>query len=119
MRCVHRVGRDAEDVGCGFAEGRFEAGEIDCLFGAAGRVGTRIEIERELSPGEVGERDRSTAIAGQGEYWRFCTGTKLTGHLPSFRRFHSGTLTHNTRVRGWGRSRRGRFLFLDRLMESP
>ena len=51
----HRVGGDAKDIGIGTAEIAAQAREVDGLLGAAGGVGTGIEIEHELASGEVGQ----------------------------------------------------------------
>ena len=111
-----RVGRDAEDIRAGTVERRFQPGKVDGLFGAAGCVGSRIEIEHELPPGEILERNRPAAIARQGERGGFAAnlngllGAKLCGfgrfcrftmgdagnHVPSFRRFPRGIVRAQT-----------------------
>ena len=43
-----------------------EAGKVDGLFGAAGRVGPGIEIKYELAAGEIGQRDSFRRRPGAG-----------------------------------------------------
>src|SRR5208282_830957 len=101
----NRVGRDAENLRAGLAESAPEAGEVDRLLGAAGGVCPRIEIQYELAPGKIGERNGAAAIAGEDERRRDRAGAKLAGHMPSFRRFPRGNLARqHTRAGGWGRS---------------
>ena len=103
----HWIGRDAEDVGIDFRESGLEAGEVDSLFGTSGRVRFWIEIEHELAPGEVAERDGSVAVPGQSERGSLRARVKLIGHTPSFRRFRCAFVpSQNTRWRERGRWRR-------------
>ena len=70
----HRDGGDAKDFRSGFAERSLEPRKIDGLLGATGRVGARIEVEHELAPGKIGKRDRSAAVAGQGDLGALAPG---------------------------------------------
>jgi hypothetical protein len=72
------VGGNTEDFGPGFPERCLEPIEVDSLLGATRRIGPGVEIKNELAPGEIGERDGSSAIA--------------VGIVPSFRRFPNGIL---------------------------
>ena len=84
-----------------------EAGEVDRLFGASGRVRARIEIEHELAPGEIGKRNGSAAVAGQRERRRLGAGAEFAGHMPSFRRFPRGIVVLSEYACAWtGRWRR-------------
>jgi len=101
----NRVRGNTEDLGAGFAEGRLEAGEVDCLFGAAGSVRSRLKIEDELAPGKIGKRNGAAAVAGERERRRRRVDAELAGHMPSFRRFPRGILDgDNTRAGERGRS---------------
>ena len=72
-----------------------------------------IEIEHELAPGEVAERDGSVAGSGQIERGSLRARVKLIGHTPSFRRFPYVIVpSQNTHWRERGRWRRG-------LLKSP
>jgi hypothetical protein len=87
LSCRHRVGGNADNFRSRFGECALEAGKIDGLFRASGGVRPGIEIEHELAPCEVGQRDAFAAVAEQGERRRFHAGTEFAGHLPSFRAF--------------------------------
>src|SRR3569623_1131467 len=52
-----RIGRDAEDGGVEFLEGRRKTVEVGGFQRTAGRVRTRIQIQYEVTPNEVLKRD--------------------------------------------------------------
>src|SRR5258708_7830817 len=53
--CLYRIGRDAQNFSAGFLEVGAQLGEIDGFAGAAGRIGSGIEIEDQLSPLEISQ----------------------------------------------------------------
>ena len=70
---LHGVGGNAEHRGPGLGECVLEPGEVDRLFGAAGRVCTRVEEQDELFPRIIGQRDGIAAVPRQMEGGRFCS----------------------------------------------
>ena len=57
----------------------FAVADAAGLGGAAGGVGTRVEIEDDRLAAQVGERDRLAVLVGQGEVGRLVACLKHPG----------------------------------------